>query len=197
MVEKYYVIFGRGGKMSRIGKKPVLIPPKVKVDIKRKEISIQGPKGSLSVPLPEGIQAKVENGKIIFERVNDSKSLKAFHGTTRALTQNAITGVTEGFTKILEIEGVGYKAQVEGKKLILSLGYSHPIEFIPPEGIEITAGVTPERKFQITLSGIDKEKVGLVAAKIKSYRPPDAYKLKGIRYAGEKLKKKERRTGVK
>ncbi len=183
--------------MSRIGKKPVLLPPKVKVNIREREIRVEGPKGALVVPLPQGIEAKLEDGKLFFERWNDSKTLKALHGTTRALTQNAVIGVTEGFVKKLEIEGVGYKALVEGRKLILSLGYSHPIEFIPPEGIEITAGITPERKFQITVSGIDKEKVGLVAAKIKSFRPPDAYKLKGIRYVGEKLKKKERRTGVK
>jgi large subunit ribosomal protein L6 len=183
--------------MSRIGKKPILLPPKVKVSIRERDILVEGPKGSLNVPLPNGIKAKVEDGKIIIERVNDSKNLKALHGTIRALTQNAVIGVTEGFTKKLEIEGVGYKAQTEGRKLILSLGYTHPIEFIPPEGIEISAGLTPEKKFQIVVSGIDKEKVGLVAAKIKSFRPPDAYKLKGIRYVGEKLKKKERRTGVK
>ncbi len=183
--------------MSRIGKKPIIIPPKVKINIRERDIIVEGPKGSLNVPLPYGISAKVENGEIVFERANDSKNLRALHGTTRALTQNAIIGVTEGFTKKLEIEGVGYKAQVEGKKLVLSLGYSHPIEYIPPEGIEISAGITPEKKFQIVVSGIDKEKVGLVAAKIKSFRPPDSYKLKGIRYAGEKLKKKERRTGVK
>lgn len=183
--------------MSRIGKKPIILPPKVKVSIKEREIIVEGPKGSINVPLPYGIQAKVEDGKILFERANDSKSLKSLHGTTRALTQNAITGVTEGFNKKLEIEGVGYKAQIEGKKLILSLGYSHPIEYVPPEGIEISAGLTPEKKLQIVVSGIDKCKVGLVAAKIKSFRPPDSYKLKGIRYVGEKLKRKERRTGVK
>jgi large subunit ribosomal protein L6 len=183
--------------MSRIGKKPIVLPAKVKVSIRERDILVEGPKGSLNVPLPYGINAKIEDGKITFERINDSKYLKALHGTTRALIKNAITGVTEGFTKKLEIEGVGYKAQVEGKKLVLSLGYSHPIEYLPPEGIEISAGMTPERKFQIVVSGIDKEKVGLVAAKIKSFRPPDSYKLKGIRYVGEKLKKKERRTGVK
>ncbi len=183
--------------MSRVGKKPIFLPPKVKVSVRESEIIVEGPKGSINVPIPYGIQAKVEDGKIFFDRANDSKNLRALHGTTRALTQNAIIGVTEGFIKKLEMEGVGYKAQVEGKKLILSIGYSHPIEFVPPEGIEISAGMTPERKFQIVVSGMDKEKVGLVAAKIKSFRSPDSYKLKGIRYFGERLRKKERRTGVK
>lgn len=183
--------------MSRIGKKPIALPSKVKVSIRESEIIVEGPKGSLKVPLSYGIQAKIEDGRIILERASDSKNLKALHGTTRALVQNAITGVTEGFARKLEIEGVGYKAQVEGRKLVLSLGYSHPIEYIPPDEIEISAGLTPERKFQIVVSGIDKEKVGLVAAKIKSFRLPDSYKLKGIRYVGEKLKKKERRRGVK
>lgn len=178
--------------MSRIGRMPVNLPDGVKVNIGASELEIEGPKGKLKTPLPPGIKAHLEDKKLIFERSNDSKQQKAYHGLARSLANNAVMGVTQGFSKQLEIVGVGYKAQLQGKQLILSLGYSHPVNYQIPEGIEIKL----EKPTLITISGIDKQKVGQVAAEIRSFRKPDPYKLKGIRYVGEKLRKKERRAGV-
>ena len=190
---KYFVIYGNGEKkMSRIGKMPVDLPDGVKVNISASELEIKGPKGKLKTPLPSGIKVHLEDKRLIFERSNDSKQQKAYHGLARSLANNAVIGVTQGFSKQLEIVGVGYKAQLQGKQLGLSLGYSHPVNYQIPEGIEIKL----EKPTLITISGIDKQKVGQVAAEIRAFRKPDPYKLKGIRYVGEKLRKKERRAGV-
>lgn len=178
--------------MSKIGRRPIPLPENIKVNIGSDYIEIEGPKGKLKTPLFKGIKAKIEDNKLILERSNDSKKQKAFHGLARSLANNAVIGVTKGFTKQLEISGVGYKAQLQGKQLILSLGYSHPIVYPIPDGIEIKL----EKPTLITVSGIDKQKVGQVAAEIRAFREPDPYKLKGIRYVGEQLKKKERRAGV-
>ncbi len=178
--------------MSKIGRKPIILPENVKVNIRADYIEIEGPKGKLATPLFRGIKAKIEDNKLIFERSNDSKQQKAFHGLARSLANNAVIGVTKGFTKQLEISGVGYKAQLQGKQLILNVGYSHPINYPVPEGIEIKV----EKPTLISVSGIDKQKVGQIAAEIRAFRKPDPYKLKGIRYVGEKFKKKERRAGV-
>jgi len=178
--------------MSKIGRRPIPLPENVKVNIRPDHIEIEGPKGKLITPLFKGIKAKIEDHKLIFERSNDSKQQKAFHGLARSLANNAVIGVTKGFTKQLEISGVGYKAQLQGRQLILNLGYSHPITYNIPEGIEIKV----EKPTLITVSGIDKQKVGQVAAEIRAFRKPDPYKLKGIRYVGEQLKKKERRAAV-
>ncbi len=178
--------------MSRVGRKPIVLPDNVKVNISSSKLEIEGPKGKLSTPLPNGIKAHLEDQNLIFERTNNSKQQKAFHGLARSLAYNAIVGVTTGFSKQLEIVGVGYKAQLQGKQLILSLGYSHPVTYQIPEGIEIKL----EKPTLITISGIDKQRVGQVAAEIRAFRKPDPYKLKGVRYVGEKLRKKERRAGI-
>ena len=178
--------------MSRIGKKPIILPSNVKINIGNSELEIEGPKGKLFTPLPPGIKARLEDNKLIFERSNNTKQQRAYHGLARSLAYNAVIGVSEGFSKKLEIVGVGYKAQLQGKQLILSLGYSHPVNYKIPEGIEIKL----EKPTVLTIFGIDKQKVGQVAAEIRAFRKPDPYKQKGIRYADERLRKKERRAGV-
>ncbi|MFQ6083430.1 MAG: 50S ribosomal protein L6 [Candidatus Aminicenantia bacterium] len=178
--------------MSRIGKRPIDLPGNVKVNIGQGELEIEGPKGKLTTPLPLGIKARLEDQKLIFERTNNSKQQKAFHGLARSLAYNAVIGATEGFSKQLEIIGVGYRAQLKEKELILSLGYSHPVVYSIPEEVEIKL----EKPTLITITGIDKQKVGQVAAEIRAFRKPDPYKLKGIRYVDEKLRKKERKAGI-
>lgn len=173
--------------MSRIGIKPVALPSGVKVTIKDKEIEVQGSKGKLSYTLPAVITAAVDGDKVSVERPDDTRQSKAFHGLARALVQNMVTGVSEGYKKELELRGVGYRAQMKGKTLTLSVGFSHPIEYTAPEGVTIS---TPEQT-RITVEGIDKQAVGQVAASIRAYRKPEPYKGKGIRYVGEYVAQKE------
>lgn len=180
--------------MSRIGRLPITIESAVQVSLETGKVSVKGPKGQLEHGLPRGITAKIEDGQLLVSRRDDSKRLKSLHGLTRALLANAVQGVDKGFSKKLEIHGVGYRADVSGRVLKLALGYSHPIEFPIPEGIEI---VVEERNTRLTVSGRDRQQVGQVAADIRSQRRPDVYKLKGIRYAGEHLRKKAGKTGAK
>ncbi|OGC76934.1 MAG: 50S ribosomal protein L6 [candidate division Zixibacteria bacterium RBG_16_40_9] len=178
--------------MSRIGKSPVIIPEGVKVNLDKNRVSVQGPKGSITKNFHSSMKVDLEDSKIVVTRFSDNKFYKALHGMTRALIANMIKGVTAGFSKSLEIVGVGYKAEVVGKNLQLALGFSHPILLSPPEGIKIEAAVGTK----ITVSGVDKELVGQVAAKIRSLRPPEPYKGKGIRYQNEKVRKKAGKTAA-
>jgi len=180
--------------MSRIGKKPIDIPKGVEVKLEGSKVKVKGPKGELAMTLPMGISVRTDDGKIYLERASESKEVKSLHGLSRSLIGNMVTGVTQGFQKVLEITGTGYRAQVQGKKLMMTLGYSHPVEFPLPEGI--TASVDQKQTI-LTLSGIDKQLLGQVAADIKALRPPDAYKGKGVRYAGERLKLKVGKAGKK
>ena len=177
--------------MSRIGKKPVSIPKGVDVKVENDNtVIVKGPKGMLSYKFHPNMKIKVEENQIIVERPNDETFNKALHGTTRALLNNMVKGVTEGFTEELEIVGIGYRGAVKGKTLELTLGYSHPVIYEIPEGIQITM----EGTNIIKISGIDKQKVGQVAAEIRSFREPDPYKGKGIRYKGEVIKLKAGKT---
>ena len=177
--------------MSRIGNKPVDIPDKVKVNVGNDgAVSVEGPKGKLSWKLPRDISAKIDNNKISLARTAETRSVKALHGLSRALVHNMVQGVSEGFSKQLEIEGVGFKAAVQGQNLNLSLGFSHPVLFPIPKEIKIT--VTDNTK--LTIQGIDKKLVGQVAADIRRYYPPEPYKGTGVRYAGEQIRRKEGKT---
>jgi large subunit ribosomal protein L6 len=178
--------------MSRVGKKPIPIPNDVKVAVSASGVQVQGPKGKLTTPIPPGITFAVEGSELVCKRSNDERQQRAFHGMARALAQNAVTGVTSGFTRELDIVGVGYKAQVEGSKVIFSLGFSHPLAFPIPAGIKVAV----EKQTRIVVSGIDRQQVGQVAAEIRSLRKPDPYKQKGIRYVGEVLKKKAGKAGA-
>ena len=178
--------------MSRVGRKVITVPSGVKVQVSERSLEVQGPKGKLQTPVPPGIKFALEGTKLSCQRANDERELRAFHGMARALAQNAIKGVTEGFSKDLDIVGVGYRATVEGKKVVFALGYSHPVEFKVPEGIQVAV----EKQTRVTVSGIDRQKVGQVAAEIRGLRRPDPYKQKGIRYVGEQLKKKAGKAGA-
>ena len=178
--------------MSRIGRMPIAIPAGVAVDIaENNNVTIKGPKGELSRALPTEMSITVENNEIIVKRPNDLKKNKALHGLTRALLNNMVIGVTQGFSKTLLITGVGYRASKQGNKLVLTLGYSHPIEMVEPEGIEIEV---PDQT-KIIVKGISKEKVGQCAAEIRSFRAPEPYKGKGIRYEDEHIRRKVGKTG--
>ncbi|MBQ2022181.1 MAG: 50S ribosomal protein L6 [Lachnospiraceae bacterium] len=180
--------------MSRIGRMPIAIPAGVTVTIAEKNVvSVKGPKGELVRELPVEMEIKEEEGKIIVTRPNDLKRMKSLHGLTRTLIANMITGVTAGYEKKLEINGVGYRASKAGKKLTLNLGYSHPVEMEDPEGIETVM----EGQNIIFVRGIDKEKVGQFAAEIRSKREPEPYKGKGIKYADEVIRRKVGKTGKK
>lgn len=172
--------------MSRIGKKPIQIPKNVKVGINGNTISIEGPKGKLTFETHPDMKAEAKEEQLIVSRNSDDKSAMSLHGLTRTLINNMIIGVTSGFQKELEIIGVGFRAQVSGKKLVMQLGFSHPVEFHIPEGIVIE---TP-KPTQIVVKGTDKQKVGEIAAEIRAFYPPEPYKGKGIRYAGEYVRKK-------
>ncbi len=180
--------------MSRIGKKPIDIPAGVDVKLLDNTIKVKGPKGELKWSLPSGTKASVSENKVLVERENDLKKNRALHGLSRNLIANMVTGVTTGYQRVLEIVGVGFRAQVQGSKIVMSLGYSHPVEFNLPDGI--TAAVD-QKQTQITLTGIDKQKIGQIAANLKSIRKPDIYKGKGVRYAGQRLKLKVGKTGKK
>jgi len=178
--------------MSRVGKQEIDLPQGVKVNIAERTLEFEGPKGKLTSPLLPGIQAKVEDNKLFLIRKDDSKSQRSFHGLSRTLAFNAVQGISSGFSKQLEIIGVGYRAKIDKDKLELSLGYSKPIIYKIPKDIEISL----EKPTLITVKGIDKQRVGQVAEEIRRFRKPDPYKLKGIRYVGERLMKKERKAGV-
>lgn len=178
--------------MSRIGRMPIAIPAGVTVDIaENNNVTIKGPKGELNRVLPAEMKIELEEGHIVVTRPNDLKRNKALHGLTRALLNNMVVGVTDGFVKKLEINGVGYKCQMQGDKLVLSLGYSHPVEYVAPEGIKIEA---PDQN-HINVSGISKEAVGQVAAEIRAFRAPEPYKGKGIKYVDEYIRRKVGKTG--
>lgn len=177
--------------MSRIGKKPITLPEKVKLNVSGAgAIHVEGPKGKLSWTLPEAIKARVDGTSVIFDRENETRQVRALHGLSRSLVSNMVTGVSTGFVKELEIQGVGFKAAVQGDKLNLSLGFSHAILFSIPAGIKIT--VTENTKIKV--EGADKQVVGQVAADIRAYYPPEPYKGKGVRYAGEQVRRKEGKT---
>ena len=185
--------------MSRIGKKPITIPKGVTVAILSGELEVKGAKGVLKTPIPDGVTFKMEGEDLIAERASDQQA--ALHGLARALANNAIQGVTVGFTKQMDVVGVGYKADVQGRKVVFALGYSHPIEFPLPEGIEAkaerltTKGSIQQYQTTLTVSGIDKQKLGQVCAEMHKLRKPDAYKGKGVRYADVPLKLKPGKTG--
>ena len=179
--------------MSRIGRLPVEIPAGVTVELEEgNTLTVKGAKGTLKRTLPAEMNIKVEDGHITVERPNDLKKMKSLHGLTRTLIRNMVVGVSEGYTKVLEVNGVGYRAAKEGKKLVLNLGYSHPVEMTDPEGLESAVDGN-----KITVSGIDKEKVGQYAAEIRSKRGPEPYKGKGIKYADEVIRRKVGKAGKK
>lgn len=177
--------------MSRIGNKPVVIPAGVTIDLKDNTVTVKGPKGELSYTFNQNITLVQNEGEVVFTRPDDSKENKTIHGTTRAVFNNMVVGVTEGFQRELELIGVGYRAQLQGKKLVLNVGYSHPVEFTPEEGIEIEV----PSNTKVIVKGYDKQKVGELAANIRGVRPPEPYKGKGIRYTDEYVRRKEGKTG--
>ena len=178
--------------MSRIGKAPVFLGDKVKAEVTaNNEVIVKGPKTSLTVPMRSNVSAKIEDGTVVITRNDDTKESRALHGLYRALVQNAVTGVGEGFEKRLELVGVGYRASVSGKNLDLSLGYSHPIKFPLPDGIEAKV----EKQTTVILTGASKELIGQVAAKIRGFRPPEPYLGKGVKYADEVIRRKAGKTG--
>ena len=179
--------------MSRIGKKPIAIPKGVKVAVQPGAVEIQGPKGKLLQPLPTGIGFEVNGDELQARTLHDDPQLGKFHGLARSLVANAVRGVTEGFRKDLDIVGVGYRAELKGKQVHFALGYSHPVVFDVPTGIDVTV----DKQTHITVTGVDRQLVGQVAANIRRLRKPDPYKQKGVRYTGEVLKKKAGKTGAK
>ena len=179
--------------MSRIGRLPVVVPAGVTVEVKENNyVVVKGSKGTLERNLPVEMDIKVEDGQVVVTRPNDLKKMKALHGLTRTLIHNMVVGVSEGYQKVLEVNGVGYRAQKQGKKLVLSLGYTHPVEMEDPEGLETTVDGN-----KITVKGISKEKVGQYAAEIREKRAPEPYKGKGIKYADEVIRRKVGKTGKK
>ena len=179
--------------MSRIGRMPIAIPAGVTVSIaENNKVTVKGPKGTLERVLPAEMEIKQEGAEVVVSRPNDLKKMRSLHGLTRTLIANMVTGVTAGYEKALEVNGVGYRAAKQGKKLVLSLGYSHPVEMIDPEGLESTVDGN-----KIVVKGIDKEKVGQFAAEIRDKRRPEPYKGKGIKYSDEVIRRKEGKTGKK
>jgi len=176
--------------MSRIGRKPIPLPAGVKIQLASGAVEVQGPKGKLKIPLPLGIRFEQKDG--VLQALRQSEEHRALHGLARALVANAVRGVTEGFKKEMEIVGVGYRAELKGKTLVFALGYSHPVEFPVPEGIQISV----EKQTRLVVSGADRAQVGQVAANIRALRPPDPYKQKGIRFTGQRLKKKAGKAGA-
>jgi large subunit ribosomal protein L6 len=176
--------------MSRIGKQPIAIPPKVKVEVKGQHVFVEGPKGKLNWELPQRTSLKVENGKVVISRQGDDAQAKALHGLSRALVNNMVKGVSDGFVKKLEIQGVGFKAAVQGQTVNMILGYSHPIVYPIPAQIKVTV----EENTKLTIEGPDRQVVGEVAAELRSFYPPEPYKGKGVRYADERVIRKEGKT---
>lgn len=177
--------------MSRIGRKPIAIPTGVEISVKDNEVTVKGPKGTLTRTIHPEMTVKVEGNEILVERPSDDRKHRALHGTTRSLIANMVVGVSEGFSKKLELVGVGYRAQMRGNKLVLNVGYSHPVEVEAEEGIKIEVPAAT----QVVVSGIDKERVGAVAANIRAFRVPEPYKGKGIKYSDEHIRRKEGKTG--
>lgn len=177
--------------MSRIGKKPITLPAGVEVKVNGREVEVKGPKGTLSWRVPTGIEVQVKDGSLLLSASSDSAESRALWGTNRAILANMVAGVEKGYTKRLSIEGVGYRAQVQGNKLVLSLGFSHPVEVTAPEGINFSV-----EKNTIAVSGIDKVLVGETAAKIRAQKKPEPYKGKGIRYEGEVVRRKAGKKAV-
>jgi len=178
--------------MSRIGKKPIPIPKGVTVKVAGDAVEVTGPKGVLTTPFPPGVTFEVRDGQIQARTIREDKELGKFHGLARSLVANAVRGVTEGFKKELDIVGIGYRAEVKGRQVVFALGYSHPIVFDIPQGIDVVV----DKQTHLTVTGVDRQLVGQVAANIRSFRKPDPYKQKGIRYTGEVLKKKVGKTGA-
>jgi len=176
--------------MSRIGKQPISVPPKVKVEVKGQKVFVEGPKGKLDFQLPTRTAAKVEGSNIIVTRDGDDSEAKERHGLSRAIVNNMVKGVSDGFVKKLEIQGVGFKAAVQGKVVNMSLGYSHPINYAIPDQIKVTV----EENTKLTIEGPDKQVVGQVAAELRSFYPPEPYKGKGVRYSDEHVRRKEGKT---
>lgn len=176
--------------MSRIGKQPIAIPPKVKVEVKGQKISVEGPKGKLDWDLPRRTSLKVENGNILISRDGEDSDARALHGLSRALVNNMVRGVTDGFVKKLEIQGVGFKAAVVGSNVNMVLGFSHPIVYAIPAQIKVTV----EENTKITIEGPDRQVVGQVASELRSFYPPEPYKGKGVRYSDERVIRKEGKT---
>ncbi len=179
--------------MSRIGKKPITIPKGVTVKLLEGAVEVQGPKGKLKQAFPSGINFELADGHLVARLGTDDPALGKFHGLARSLVANAVSGVTDGFKKELDIVGVGYRAEVKGKQVIFALGYSHAVVFDIPVGIDVVI----EKQTHITVTGVDRQLVGQVAANIRRFRKPDPYKQKGVRYTGEVLKKKAGKTGAK
>lgn len=179
--------------MSRIGKRPIPIPSKVTVTVEGQSVNVKGPKGELSRILPPEVVIEHEGDTLVVSRRDESRAARERHGLCRTLIANMVEGVSQGFQKRLEIQGVGYRAQVQGKTLNLSLGFSHPVRFEPPAGIDFVV----ENNTNVTISGIDKEIVGNIAASIRATRPPEPYKGKGVRYAGEQVRRKAGKAGKK
>jgi large subunit ribosomal protein L6 len=178
--------------MSRIGKKPIVIPKGVQVDIKGSHVQVKGPKGELTRTFVPEVSIELDNGQVVLKRSSEARNVRALHGTTRAVLQNMVTGVSEGFSKTLQVEGVGYRAEMKGKQLVMALGFSHPVVVDPPAGITFSVD---EKTRGITISGIDRELVGQVTANIRAWRPPEPYKGKGLRYVGEVVRRKAGKAG--
>lgn len=178
--------------MSRIGRLPVNIPSSVQVTIKQSEVQVKGQKGELKFLFSPRMEVALEDNQVVIRRSSDDPSVRALHGTTRAIIQNMVTGVSDGFTKILQVDGVGYRPEMNGKNLILHVGYSHPVEVVPPEGIEFEVDTKIR---QIKISGFDKQAVGQIAVNIRGVRPPEPYKGKGIRYLEERIRRKAGKSG--
>ena len=179
--------------MSRIGKLPITVPQGVTVNINKNMVTVKGPKGELSRDFPPEIDLKQEDGQIVATRNSDHRTHRAKHGLTRALLNNMVVGVSDGFNRKLQIEGVGYRSALEGNNLVLNVGYSHPVVIEPPEGISFE--ITDRAGREIVVSGIDKEVVGEISARIRRVRPPEPYKGKGIRYQGEQIRRKAGKAG--
>jgi large subunit ribosomal protein L6 len=177
--------------MSRIGRAPVSVPQGVEVDLSGRTVAVRGPKGELTVPVGRGVEVRQEDGNVVVDRASDAPEHRAMHGLTRSLIQNAVTGVTDGFTKTLVIQGVGYRGALQGQDINLQVGYSHPVALRPRDGIDFEMP-TPTT---IVVRGIDKQKVGQTAAEIRKVRPPEPYKGKGIRYSDEQVRRKVGKAG--
>lgn len=178
--------------MSRIGKKPVTLPKGVQVTVDGQTVKVKGPKGELTRTFSPEVTIEMDNGQVLVKRPSDARQIRALHGTTRAIINNMVVGVADGFSKVLQVEGVGYRAEMKGKQLVMALGYSHPVPVDPPPGITFAVD---EKTRTITITGIDREQVGQVAAEIRAWRPPEPYKGKGLRYLGEHVRRKAGKAG--
>lgn len=178
--------------MSRIGRMPIVIPKGVEIKLEGSQLSVKGPKGFLTRSIPSELEAELEDGNLVLKRPSDDPRVRSLHGMARAIIQNMVTGVSTGFERVLEVNGVGYRAELSGKNLMLYVGYSHPVEVTPPDGISFDVDA---RIRQIKVLGYDKEMVGQIAANLRSVRPPEPYKGKGIKYIEEKIRRKAGKTG--